>query len=183
MSPNSPVERTRRWVNEFVIQHNLCPFAKQEVDAGKVFYREAGALTGSLAQRIEAAVSILMEEIDRLQSRPAIATSIIIYPHGFDAFDEYLDLLTLANSLMDELGHDRAFQLASFHPHYCFEGEAEDAPGNYTNRSPLPLLHLLRQADVTRAVRHHGDAEAIPAHNIKLMNRLGLARLKALTQQ
>ncbi|MDL4864468.1 DUF1415 domain-containing protein, partial [Halomonas elongata] len=98
---------------------------------------------------------------------------------GLSDFDDYLDALGLAEALLVEQGYEGVYQLASFHPEYQFEGEVEDAPRNFTNRSPWPMWHLIREAGLERALAHYPDPEAIPARNAVQMQALGTERLAA----
>jgi hypothetical protein len=109
-----------------------------------------------------------------------IQTTILVFPSGFDNFEEYLDMLGLANLLIFQGGYGGIYQLASFHPNYCFDGEAENDPANYTNRSPYPLLHILRESSVEAALKLYPQPERIPEHNIAKARKLGAEFLQAL---
>lgn len=109
-----------------------------------------------------------------------IETSLLIMPEAFPAFTTYLQLLKQAESLLYRKNYDGVFQLASFHPLYLFAGSKEEDPANYTNRSPYPMLHILREESVTNAVDEYPDAREIPGNNITVANRIGLAQMKRL---
>ena len=98
---------------------------------------------------------------------------------GLEDFDDYLDFLAVAEALLVEQGYEGTYQLASFHPDYCFDGAEQDDPANFTNRSPWPMLHLLREAGLEQALAHYPEPEAIPERNIERMGQLGSERLSA----
>ena len=102
-------------------------------------------------------------------------------PEALAAFDEYLDVLAACEDALAELDLEAELQIASFHPDYRFAGEAEDDPGQYTNRAPSPLFHLIRQDSITRALAGWPDPEDIPRRNRRRMRTLGLDYLRALS--
>lgn len=170
------IQATRCWVEKVVVGLNFCPFAKREVDAGRVYYGV------QMDSAIEAVLTQVMLECQRLDQQPDIETSLLILPVGFEGFLDYLDLVALADDLMLQEGYEGVYQLASFHPDYCFEGEAESDPANYTNRSPYPMLHLIREASLETALAHHPDPDSIPQTNIDLAREKGLSHMQALRQ-
>ena len=95
------------------------------------------------------------------------------------ASNPLVDFLAVAEALLVEQGYEGTYQLASFHPDYCFDGAEQDDPANFTNRSPWPMLHLLREAGLEHALAHYPDPEAIPERNIERMGQLGSERLSA----
>ncbi len=118
---------------------------------------------------LEGLLHELVAECRRLDADPAIATTLLIAPAGMDDFDDYLDWLELAERLFDDLGYRGVYQLASFHPDYSFDGVEVTDPANATNRSPYPMLHILREAELERALASHADPEAIPERNMALL--------------
>jgi hypothetical protein len=175
------IDMTRRWVAGMVIGLNLCPFARRVSDAGTIRYAvtEAG--------NHEELLAALEAELVALAAAPrsTIETTILIHPRAMSAFDDYLDFLSDADRLIQRLGLEGTIQVAGFHPQYQFEGTSPDAPENYTNRPPLPMLHLLREQSVTEVA---GDPEAlagIPQRNIATLQALGraaiLTRLESIT--
>ena len=175
MSNESAVIRqTQEWLEQVVIKLNLCPFAASPYNQQRIHYsvcRETD--TG---QRLRA----LMQEIDHLEDDAAIETCLLLFPDKALTFDAYLDLLAMANALLDECGYSGVFQLASFHPDYCFEGATMNDAANYTNRSPYPMLHLLREHSLEQAISNHPDTENIPARNIKKMRALGNTQIQKI---
>lgn len=172
--PGPVVAETRRWVETVVVGLNLCPFAKKELEAGRVRFVESEAVGE------EALLQALHAELQHLEDSPETETSLLIHPRAMQDFDDYLNFLAMANDLLDYLGLEGIYQVASFHPQYRFEGTEPDDAENYTNRSPYPMLHLLREASLEMAIDRYPDVGAIPARNIELMNRLGVEKLRAL---
>ena len=105
-------------------------------------------------------------------------TGLFIVANGLDDFEEFLDLLDLADAALDQAGLRGVLQLASFHPHYVFAGASAGDPANYTNRSPYPMLHLIREAGLDAALETYPDPEGIPERNIRTLRNLGLAEVR-----
>ena len=169
-------QATRRWLDEIVIGLNLCPFAKKELVRNRVRF------VVSDAESEEALLKALMGELRHLEALPETETTLLIHPRVLTDFVHYNDFLDVADGLLVELDMDGEFQIASFHPDYQFEGTNSDDPENHTNRCPYPMLHLLRESSVGRAVDSYPDADSIPQRNIELMNRMGRDQLVALLQ-
>ncbi|WP_129138875.1 DUF1415 domain-containing protein [Modicisalibacter coralii] len=167
------IAATRAWVERFVVAHHLCPFAAPEVRRERVRYATVSA------EAIEPALRTLIDECRRLDEDPAIETTLLILTRGMASFDDYLDLLALAEALLEAEGYAGVYQLASFHPDYQFAQADADDPANATNRSPWPMLHLLREASLSRVLESYPDPGAIPERNVAAMRRLGLARVTA----
>ncbi|TAN65857.1 MAG: DUF1415 domain-containing protein [Methylobacter sp.] len=165
---------TQAWLKSIVIEYSICPFAKRELERGSIYF------SVNHDTQIEQCLLHLMLECDRLDTEPGIETTLLIYADAFVEFDDYLDFIEIAESLLAEQGYEGIYQLASFHPDYCFQGSAPDDAANYTNRSPYPMLHLLREASLEQAVADYPDPENIPLHNIELTRTLGLAKMQAL---
>ncbi|MEL6346180.1 MAG: DUF1415 domain-containing protein [Myxococcota bacterium] len=172
------IARARRWVERVVIGLDLCPFAAAPQRAGRVRYTVSDA--GGDAYAILAAV---WAEVERLQANPAIETTLLILPTGWDDFDDYLDLIAAAEDLLVRMESEGDIQLASFHPDYRFAEVAADDPSNATNRSPHPMIHLLRASSVAAAVDHHPDVAGIPARNIAMLRSLGAAGLQVRLEE
>jgi len=168
------IAHTRNWLSGVVIDLGLCPFAKREFDAGRIFYRvvEADDLSGQLEQIILECAALDVDE--------GRETSLLIFPQGLSDFAAYLDMLALANALLAEQDYEGVYQLASFHPDYCFaEVDIEDA-SQYTNRSPYPMVHILREASVDAALKIYLHPEKIPERNVALTRELGAAVMRDL---
>lgn len=165
---------TRAWLESIVIGLDLCPFAAKPFNRNSIRFsicRTADTPDG---------LQHLLEECRLLDSDSRISTTLLIYPRSLFEFDDYLDFVALAEALMTEQGYDGIYQLASFHPDYCFADSGSDDPANYTNRSPYPILHLLRENSITAAVEGHPNPGTIPERNISLARSLGKAHLQTL---
>ncbi|HSG60292.1 MAG TPA: DUF1415 domain-containing protein [Pseudomonadales bacterium] len=171
-------QHCRDWVNAMVVGQNLCPFAKRSLDANGVRFK---ILEGSL----DTLADVFLGELQLLDMDERVETTLLIIPQGLEDFMDYLDILEGANQMLDELGYEGVYQIASFHPRYQFENTAEDAPSNYTNRAPFPILHLLREASIEKAIEAYGreNAERIPHNNIDNLERMGLENILALLRK
>lgn len=160
---------TQRWIERAVIGLNLCPFAKAVVAKGQVRYVLCDATTPA------ALLEILGDELYRLRDTPSVEvdTTLIVHPHVLADFLDYNDFLELADGLVSELGLDGVLQVASFHPHYRFADTGIDEIENFTNRSPWPTLHLLREDSVTRAVDAYPQPDTIIERNVATLQALG----------
>lgn len=165
---------TQAWLKSVIIEYSICPFAKRELERGSIYFSVNHDTV------IEQCLLHLMDECDRLDTEPGIETTLLIYTGAFAEFDDYLDFIEIAESLLTEQGYEGTYQLASFHPDYCFQGSDPDDAANFTNRSPYPMLHLLRESSIEQAVANHPDPENIPQHNIELARKLGLAKMRTL---
>jgi hypothetical protein len=163
------VQQTRQWIQSIVIDLNLCPFAKREMD------HDAVKITASCAIILANGITDFMQEIEYLNANPGTGTTLLIFPHFLANFFDYLDFIDLANETMADNGYQGIYQLATFHPAYCFHGNQMDDVTNYTNRSPYPMVHILREEMLDRAIAYYGNTEEIPKNNILRMQRLGLA--------
>lgn len=164
------VAATRHWLETAVIGLNLCPFARA------VYVREQIRYVVSAASTPEALLADLIAELRTLTvAEPEkIETTLLIHPDVLTDFPDYNEFLGVAEATVADLGLEGVIQIASFHPRYQFAGTAEDDVENYTNRSPYPLLHLLREASVERAVAAFPDAAEIYEKNIATMRTLGI---------
>jgi len=121
-----------------------------------------------------------VQEMERLDNDEGIETSFLIFPNTFQKFDDYLDLLSLAEDRLKRNGYEGIYQVASFHPDYRFAEAAPDDPANFTNRSIYPMLHLLREESIERVLENFPDPDSIPSNNIAFANRKGFAAMEAL---
>lgn len=165
-----PVEDTRRWMERAVIGLNLCPFAKAVMAKGQV------RIVLSEARDEAALLEALAAELLHLRDTPAADTdtTLIVHPQVLQDFLDYNDFLDAADGLVEELGLEGVFQVASFHPDYQFAGSDPDDVSNFTNRSPWPTLHLLREDSVSRAVDAFPDPDAIVERNVATLDKLGV---------
>jgi hypothetical protein len=122
----------------------------------------------------------LLKEMKLLDTNAEIETTFVIYPVGLGQFRDYLNFVRKAEQLNSGKGYEGIYQLATFHPEYCFAGSAKDDPANFTNRSIYPMLHLLREASVTKALAHFPDPDSIPQKNIDYARSKGLQYMQWL---
>ncbi len=163
------VSNTRSWLERAVIGLQLCPFAKA------VYLKEQIRITVSTAQTTRELQDVLVQELRALMNVDAsvVDTTLLIHPHVLSDFLDFNDFLGVANSTVQAEGLRGVVQIASFHPAYQFAGTTTSDVTNFTNRSPYPMLQLLREASVRRAVAAYPDANAIYRRNIETMRRLG----------
>lgn len=163
------IEVTQRWLEKAVIGLNLCPFAKT------VHVRRQIRYTVSRAETEESLLQDLLTELTRLnEAHPAdVDTTLLIHPDVLTDFFDYNAFLEIAEAALVDLDLEGQIQIASFHPEYQFAGTRLDDVENCTNRSPYPILHLLREASIDRAVAAFPDASDIFNKNIETMQRLG----------
>lgn len=169
------IRATRHWIETVVVALDLCPFASGALVRDRVTFEVVDTISVTEAlQQVADAAAALIENENR------DTTVLLILPDGFADFDEYLDLLGLAEALLDDLGHAGQLQIASFHPDYCFAGENPNDAANWTNRAPYPVMQLLQEDSVTRAVDAHADPEGIPLRNIERLRSLGVDGVQRL---
>jgi hypothetical protein len=163
------VAATREWLEKAVIGLNLCPFAEAVHAANQIRYVLSNALTP------EDLLADLVRELRTLvAANPAeVETTLLIHPHVLDDFLDYNDFLDIADAAVEDLGLTGTIQVASFHPQYRFAGAEPDAIENYSNRSPYPMLHLLREESVERAVAAFSDDQQFTERNIETLRRIG----------
>ena len=159
----------RRWLDRAVIGLNLCPFAKA------VYARNQVRIVVSDASTERALLEELGEEMVLLRNTPAeqIDTTLLVHPQVLGDFLDYNDFLDDADALVEALELDGVLQVASFHPHYQFAGTEPDDAENLTNRAPYPILHLLREDSVDRAVAAYPEPDSIIERNVATMQELG----------
>ncbi len=166
----------RQWLDRVVIGLNLCPFAARPVLAGRVRVVVSAATTDLDL------LTDLQLELTRLDETPVaqLETTLIVVPEMLADFLDYNDFLDRADELLERFEWDGIYQVASFHPQYQFADTAPDDPENLSNRSPYPLLHLLREDSVEAAVDGHPDVDGIPAANIRRLRELTPEQRRAL---
>lgn len=157
-----------------VVGLNLCPFAKKELVNNRVRF------VVSEAENEADLLMALQTELNILEQDHEIETTLLIHPKVLQDFYDYNEFLDAADGLLIEMERDGIIQVASFHPDYQFAETDPDDVENYTNRSPYPLLHLIREASLEKAIAHYPDADKIPARNMALLRELGLDKIRAL---
>jgi uncharacterized protein len=168
-SKQQMIEQTRHWLERAVIGLNLCPFAKAVHVKQRIRYVVSSALDQ------QTLLVDVLEELQRLYDAQIddIETTLLIIPHVFQDFLQFNDFLDYAEQAVGELSLDGEIQIASFHPEYQFAGTSPWDVENYTNRSPWPCLHLLRESSVARAVATYPDTAQIYQRNIETLKKLG----------
>ncbi|OZB79919.1 MAG: hypothetical protein B7X28_07750, partial [Halothiobacillus sp. 13-55-253] len=170
------IAAVRQWVEQLVIGYNLCPFAKRELVRDRVRF------VVSEAQDEEQLLIDLENELTLLSADEGIETTLLITPQVLQDFFDFNQFLGRADQRVAQLKLKGVFQIASFHPDYQFGStELEDAE-NYTNKSPYPVLHLLREASLDEAIEKYPDAESIPERNIEQLKLMGSDRLRRLLE-
>ena len=168
------IKQTQCWLDSVIIEHNICPFAKRERDKGSIRF------TVDESSELSQALENLILECERLDENPEIETTLFILAKVGQDFNDYLDFLDIANQLLIEQGCEGVYQLASFHPDYCFADSNEDDPANYTNRSPYPTLHIIREKSLEKVLQSYPEPELIPERNIDYCQNLGLKKMQQM---
>ena len=173
---NTPqiIEQTKKWIADVVIGCNFCPFAASVIKQQTVFFKVENETA------MDICLDFFLQEVKRLDADENIETGFIIFTNGFKNFDDYLNLVAVAEKLLKQNGYNGIYQLASFHPQYRFANATDNDAANYTNRSPYPMLHLLRESSINKALEHYENPEAIPERNIKFARDKGVTYMKML---
>ncbi len=161
------------WLNETVIELNLCPFAKSVRDANSIRF-----FVTNVATDLEL-ITELEQQLKELMNDDSIETCLLIHPEALIDFDDYNQFLNQADSLLDIMELEGVIQIASFHPNYQFADTSDKSPENFTNRSPFPMLHLIRESSVQTAIESYPDINNVPKRNIEHMNSLGYEALES----
>jgi hypothetical protein len=168
------VQSVRQWVETFVVGMNLCPFAKREMMNKTVRFTTTTSITE------EQLLIALQTELELLNTDTSVETTLLIHSRVLQDFFDYNRFLGYADSLLVEMELEGIYQIASFHPDYQFDGTNPDDAENYTNRSPYPMLHLIREASLERVIANYPEIDQIPVRNIALLNGIGQDKLQAL---
>lgn len=183
MNPRGPdlddaaiIAEVRCWLERAVIGLGLCPFAAAPYAAKRVRFRVSHATCDE---------ELLADLEDELRALHAVSagqceTVLLIHPWALRAFEEFNEFLNAADACVEQLGYEGVLQVASFHPDYQFEGSRPEDIENATNRSPHPILHLLREDSIERAVQAFGDPDRIYQRNIERLQALGVEGWRAL---
>jgi uncharacterized protein len=174
LSDQHIIEHTKKWIAKVVIGNNFCPFAAKPFNNNGIRYVVAN-------YQVNTFESLLLSELQYLDEHNNIDTTLVIFPNEVPDFLDYLDIVAAAETIVEEHDYEGIYQIASFHPHYLFAGEPADAPTHYTNRSPYPTLHILRENMVEKAIeKYPHDMENIPDTNISLTHSKGLQYMHQL---
>ncbi|MCC6186157.1 MAG: DUF1415 domain-containing protein [Chitinophagaceae bacterium] len=168
------IKHTKQWIADVVIGCGFCPFARKVVVENSIRY----VVVEGVALHTHS--GIVTEELALLASDKSIETTLIIFSTAYEHFGAYWQLVQQSEKLLKRKNYEGEFQIASFHPAYLFAGANEDDAANYTNRSPYPMLHLLREDGLAAAIAHYPNAEKIPERNIAFAEAKGVAYMRAL---
>lgn len=162
-------DHTRQWLEKAVIGLNLCPFAKAP------HVKNLVRISISQARHLDGFLEDLDRELQLLGDTPAdeLETTLLVHPTLFPNFDTFNQMLDIADAAVVDNGLEGIVQIAPFHPDFQFEGTDSDDIGNYTNRSPYPTLHLIREDSIAKAAQAFPDASAIFERNIALLEKMG----------
>jgi uncharacterized protein len=168
------IAQTKKWITEVVVACGFCPFAAKEIKNNSIHYEVLMNATR------ESALHAIAYQLQQLDNNEKIETSLLIIPDSFESLRAYLDLIDLAENLLVKENYEGIYQIASFHPHYLFAGTKEDDAANYTNRSPYPMLHFLREKSVSKAIDNYPDIDKVPGRNIKFAHEKGISYMQDL---
>jgi len=171
---NTFISQTQNWLDQFIIKHNICPFAQKEREKNSIRFVEDAEVN------IEQLLENLIKECEYLDENSNTETTLIIFSSGLIDYDDYLDFVGMAERLLISLDYEGIYQLASFHPDYCFADSDENDAANYTNRSPYPMLHIIREKSLQIALDSFPNPEQIPERNINYCRDLGLNYVQQL---
>ena len=162
-------DHTRQWLEKAVIGLNLCPFAKAP------HVKNLVRISVSQARHLDGFLEDLDRELQLLGDTPAdeLETTLLVHPTLFPDFDTFNQMLDIADAAVVDNGLEGFIQIAPFHPDFQFEGTDSDDISNYTNRSPYPTLHLIREDSIAKAAQAFPDASAIFERNIALLEKMG----------
>lgn len=174
MLENEVVIQTKNWINKVVIDCNFCPFAARAVLKKTIHY----SVQKDISEK--ESIEVFKNEIEYLNTHLDLETSFIIFENDFIEFDDYLSLVEKVEKWLTKNKYDGIYQVASFHPDYCFEGSDELDPANYTNRSIYPMLHLIREESISKVLEFFPNPETIPVTNINFARKKGLEYMHLL---
>jgi uncharacterized protein len=168
------ITQTKKWIKDVVVGCNFCPFAAREIKRDSIHYEVLFNATNELTLQAVAKMFTLLD------SNETVETVLLIMPNAFDAFNPYLDIVDKAEQLLEKENYEGIYQIASFHPQYLFAGSSIIDPSNYTNRSPYPMLHFLREESVSRVIDAHPNIDDVPEQNVQFAKEKGLEYMQKL---
>lgn len=175
MEADQIIAQTKSWVKDIVIGLNFCPFANKE------FINETIRYVVDDSDDFEINLTTFLTELHFLD-KSEFETSLLIFPESYSDFQDYLDLVDTANDILIEFGYEGVYQIASFHPEYRFEHTKKEDAANYTNRSPYPMLHIIREASLEKAISSYENVDKIPENNEKLAREKGIKYFETILQ-
>lgn len=168
------IEQTKKWIKDVVVGCNFCPFAANALKMQSIHYEVDETVEDDLS------MDTFELETTRLDNDTSIETVFLIFSKSYAAFDDYLDLVDMAERSILKNGYEGIYQVASFHPQYLFAGSDEKDAANYTNRSIYPMLHLLRESSIDKVLENYSNPEKIPGRNIDFARKKGLVYMNML---
>lgn len=170
------IQQTKKWIDQFILKYSICPFAEKPVRNNKIHYRvDRGA---DIENNLLALVAYFQYILSMPTSR--LSNAFIIFPEWQSDFQLFLDSFDYACLLLEDMKLDGELQLVPFHPLFQFAGEKYDDPSNYTNRSPYPMIHVLRVPEVAEAIDNHQEIAKVPDNNKKLLRDLTVNEINEL---
>lgn len=173
MNDNLIIAQTKKWILDVVVGCNFCPFALREVKRESICFE---VIEGNKEMVLKALSAALV----KMNAHEDIETMFLLLPQNFARFVVYLKLVHAAEVLIKKAKYEGVYQVASFHPAYIFAGSNNNDAANYTNRSPYPMLHILREESVSRAIDNYPDTMKIPHKNTAFARQKGLAYMQRL---
>jgi len=155
------ISETNQWIEKIVIRHQFCPFAAKPYFAQDIGYRIL------IKPEMSRFADHFLAELHKLDHSERPETTLLIFPDSVQDFYDYLDLLADAEELLVDQDYEGIYQLASFHPHYQFAGTTPDDVTNKTNRSPYPIIQILRENSISKALENFANPEEIPVRNME----------------
>jgi len=168
------ITQTKLWIDRVIIKCGFCPFAKPVYQNEQIHYHVVSS------KAPQDCLGTTIEECLHLDKNPQFETSFIIFTQAYFEFFDYMQGLALAEALLEKQGYRGIYQIASFHPSYCFAEQSLQDPANYTNRSPLPMFHLIRESSIDKALQTFVDPESIPQRNITRARELGIDKMRSM---
>ncbi|MBY6189116.1 DUF1415 domain-containing protein [Microbulbifer agarilyticus] len=180
MTDSDPiVAQVERWLQDVVVGLNLCPFARKPLRAGQIRFVVSEAAGDKCNEVLLEELLQEFQVLDRCNEQE-VETTLLILPTQLRDFHDYNFFLDDAEWLLKRQGYEGTYQIASFHPHYQFADTEPEDPENLTNRSPYPILHILREASMERGLKNYPDPESIPHNNIVRVESLSDDEKRAL---
>ena len=173
------IARCECWIERVVVEFNLCPFARKPLESQRVRY------VVSEAESTDALLNDMHQELELLrQTDPEkTETTVLIHPYVLNDFFDYNSFLSVVDMFLKQCDFEGEFQVASLHPGYQFADAEIDAAENYTNRSPYPILHLLREDSLAQALITYARPDRIPERNIRITEKLGIDKMRKLLDE
>ncbi|MCO7223124.1 DUF1415 domain-containing protein [Pleionea sp. CnH1-48] len=174
INPSQIISETQHWLMSVVVDLNFCPFARPEVENDRIRYQVD--THSSMADQLNS----LQQEFELLDKQTSIETTLLIYPEHFFLFHEFWAFVERCEQWLEQHEYEGTYQLAHFHPEYVFADSDEQDAANYTNRSPYPMIHILREASIENVLQGVKSPEKIPQRNITHARRLGREQMAEL---